>query len=272
MAIIKLDYVNSYTDVRGKRRHQFRRKGHKKVMIPGRPGSPEFMEVYHALLEKTGGSMLVSEAGANRTKAGTVDAIAVAYYKSDAFKDGLAEATQKAWRNIINRFREFQTPAGRYYGQNSIRDLPAKSIQAFLKGKTANAQKTSLKAIRSFARFAIAEGELVRDPTEAIEIVKAGPKSTGHMTWLEPQIAQYREHHLLGTIARLAIELLLNIAARRQDAHMIGQQHVRVGSDEATASAVTTDQIPLTAESVVLPNSGPARYPVSISSAVRTDS
>jgi len=49
------------------------------------------------------------------------------------------------------------------------------------------------------------------------------------MTWLEPQIAQYREHHKLGTMGRLAIELLLNIAARRHDAHLIGQQHVRDG-------------------------------------------
>ena len=43
----------------------------------------------------------------------------------------------------------------------------------------------------------------------------------GHMTWLEPQVATYREHHKLGTVARLALELLLNIAARRYDAHVI---------------------------------------------------
>lgn len=49
------------------------------------------------------------------------------------------------------------------------------------------------------------------------------------MTWLEPQVAQYRERHPLGTVARLAIELLLNIAARRHDAHIIGQQHIRDG-------------------------------------------
>ena len=55
MAEIKLDYVNSFIDARGKRRHQFRRKGHKKVTIKGRPGSPEFTEHYHALLDQTGG-------------------------------------------------------------------------------------------------------------------------------------------------------------------------------------------------------------------------
>jgi hypothetical protein len=68
----------------------------------------------------------------------------------------------------------------------------------------------------------MSQGELTYDPTESIKVTKGGPKSTGHMTWLEPQIAQYRERHQLGSMARLALELLLNIAARRHDAHLIG--------------------------------------------------
>jgi integrase len=229
MAEIKLEYVNSFTDARGKRRRQFRRKGHKKVTIKGKPGSSEFMDHYHALLEKTGGTPL--EIGASRTKAGTVDALMVAYYKHDAFRKGLAKATQDTWRPILDRFREFQTPSGRRYGENSIKDLPPKAIKAFLNGKTANAQKNSLKAIRSFIRYAVSEGELAHDPTKDIEIIKDGPKSKGHMTWLEPQVAQYRERHKLGTVARLALELLLNIAARRHDAHLIGEQHIRIGEE-----------------------------------------
>jgi integrase/recombinase XerD len=227
MAEIKLDYVNSFIDRRGKRRHVFRRKGHKKVTIKGRPGSPEFMDHYHALIERTGGAMS-SEIGASRTKAGTINALAVALYKNDAFTKGLAKATQGPWRGVINRFREFTTPSGRLYGENSISTIQKKSVVAFLEGKTANAQKNSLKAVRFLIRFAISRGELAHDPTEDIDVLKAdGPKSTGHMTWLEPQIAQYRERHALGTVARLALELLLNIAARRHDAHLIGQQHIR---------------------------------------------
>jgi integrase/recombinase XerD len=52
------------------------------------------------------------------------------------------------------------------------------------------------------------------------------------VTWLEPQIAQYRQHHKLGTTARLALELLLNIAARRYDAHLIGPQHVQLSNKD----------------------------------------
>jgi integrase len=49
------------------------------------------------------------------------------------------------------------------------------------------------------------------------------------MTWGEAQIAPYRERHPLGTTARLAIELLLNVAARRGDACKLGIQHVKNG-------------------------------------------
>ena len=52
MATFKLDFVHSFIDARGKLRHVFRRNGHKTVTIKGRPGSPEFMDSYHALLEQ----------------------------------------------------------------------------------------------------------------------------------------------------------------------------------------------------------------------------
>jgi integrase/recombinase XerD len=229
MADIKLDFVNSFIDRHGRPRHQFRRKGHPKVTIKGRPGSPDFMARYHELIEKTGGSSTI-EIGANRTKSGTVNAVAVTLYKHEVFTKGLAKETQRPWRRIIDHFREFKTPSGRIYGENTISTIKTRSIVDFLKGKTANAQKNNLKAIRFLIRFAISQGELTQDPSEGIEVLKVdGPKSSGHMTWLEPQIAQYRERHAVGTVARLALELLLNIAARRHDAHLIGQQHISNG-------------------------------------------
>jgi hypothetical protein len=94
MAEIKLDYVNTFYDARGKLRHQFRRKGHKKETIKGRPGSQEFMDAYHALLDKTGGAMPVADIGASRTKAGTIDALIAKYKKHDDFTKGLSKATQ----------------------------------------------------------------------------------------------------------------------------------------------------------------------------------
>jgi integrase/recombinase XerD len=46
------------------------------------------------------------------------------------------------------------------------------------------------------------------------------------VTWGDVQIGRYRERYANGTMARLAVELMLNIAARRHDAHLIGRQHL----------------------------------------------
>jgi integrase/recombinase XerD len=229
MAEIKLDYVNSFINRHGKPCHQFRRKGHPKVTIKGRPGSPEFMARYHELIEKTGGSSTI-EIGATHTKAGSVSDLLVRYYKSDVFKKGLAMATQKTWRSILERFREHQTPSGRCYGENPIATIKKKSITDFLNGKTANSQKNTLKPIKGLIRYAISEGDLAHDPSKEIELIKPA-KTMGHMTWKLPQVQQYREQHTLGTVARLAMELMLNIAARREDAHKIGRPHLSFDPD-----------------------------------------
>src|SRR5262249_5088117 len=67
------------------------------------------------------------------------------------------------------------------------------------------------------------------DPTEGVSAAKPLVRSKGHMTWGEEQITAYRAKHQLGTTARLAIELLLNVAARRGDAHRLGVQHIKYG-------------------------------------------
>jgi integrase len=231
MADITLKYVNSFDDVRGKLRHQFRRKGYPRETLPGLPGSAEFMEKYNELLEKTGGTLTTVEIGASRTKAGSVDASIVAYYKDDAFTKTLALATQKMRRPILDRFRNCRTPNGRRYGENRLATLRPKDIIAVLEGKTRNAQKNWLKALRGWMAFAISQGMRSDDPSAGIKVIK-GPKSSGHKTWLEPQVAQYRDHHKLGTVARTAFELLLNIAARRYDAHILGPQHIIISNKD----------------------------------------
>src|SRR5205814_8550473 len=92
-----------------------------------------------------------------------------------------------------------------------------------------NAQRNWLKTLRTLIAFAIAKGECSVDPSAGIKLLRQ-VKSRGHMTWDDPQIVQYRERHALGTKARVALELMLNIAARRYDAHLIGRQHLRGGN------------------------------------------
>ena len=77
--------------------------------------------------------------------------------------------------------------------------------------------------------FAIAQNYRADDPTAGLNAAKPGVKSHGHMTWQQPEIDAYRNRHALGTAARLAIELMLNIAARRGDAWELGPQHIKNG-------------------------------------------
>jgi hypothetical protein len=49
------------------------------------------------------------------------------------------------------------------------------------------------------------------------------------MTWLEPQVAPYRERHRVGTVARLALELFSTLRRVVTMRHVIGQQHIRDG-------------------------------------------
>ena len=217
MTKIRLKFVNDFCDRHGKVRHYFRRPGFKSIPLPGLPGSVDFMEAYQTALAKVPGA----EIGARRTVSGTFNALIVAYYKHTVFTDDLAVATQNMRRPIIERFREV-------YGDKRITHLQRVHVDKLLAGKKPHAQKNWIKAIRPLMAFAVSQNMCAVNPTDGVKPSKAR-KSDGHMTWQDEQIAMYRGHHALGTMPRLALELLLNIAARRGDAHLLGRQHISKG-------------------------------------------
>src|SRR6516165_9854519 len=109
---IKLQYVHEYRDVRGKLRRYFRRPGFKKIVLPGLPGSTEFMTAYERALA----GLPRNEIGADRTKPGTANAAIVGYYQCLAFRE-LAPTTQYKRRAILERFRS-------QHGDKRIATLP----------------------------------------------------------------------------------------------------------------------------------------------------
>jgi len=220
MTRLRLRFVHEYEDRHGKLRRYFRRPGMKRVALPGLPGSSEFMEAYQAALE--GRATVATEIGSSRTQPGSIDVLIVAYYRHECFTEALAAETQRMRRNILERFRV-------EHGTKRVAMMQRRHVQQIIDGRKAYAKRNWLNTIRGLMAFAIAEGIRADNPCEGVALGKM-PKSMGHMTWLEPQVEQYREHHKLGTKPRLALELLLNIAARRYDAHVIGPQHVRISN------------------------------------------
>jgi hypothetical protein len=115
MAIVRIAYVNTYRDRRGKVRHYFRRKGCKPVVLPGAPGSPELMEAYR---------LAIGQGPARRgpPSAGSVGALIGSYLKSPDFAN-LKPSSQRLYRIVLDHF-------GSMHGHRMVHDTPRPKVAA----------------------------------------------------------------------------------------------------------------------------------------------
>src|SRR5436190_12125536 len=146
------------------------------------------------------------ELGLSRTRAGTVNAAIVSYYQSSAFTDGLAISSQKMRRNILERFRE-------QYGDKQIAPLHKKALQTILNKKSPAAASNWRKALRGFIDHCLSLDMLVVDPLAGVKLVAI--KSDGHHPWELEECGKFEKYHAVGTRARLAYELLLQVGQSR---------------------------------------------------------
>ena len=235
MTRIRLKYVNGFRDRHGRRRRYYlRRPGYKAVALPGLPGSKEFMEAYHAALGCEGPQ---PQSSFTRVITGTVNALIVAYLdrspgSTSPFKT-LAAETQRTRLNILENFREAHGEKRIYRTETDGRRvmlLTREHLQRIVneKANAPFAQRNLLNTLRALFRWAVAEGRVPDDPT--LGVTRQKITSSGYQTWSETDIEKYRRTHPLGTMRRLAIELLLSTAVRRGDAVRLGPQHVHDGT------------------------------------------
>jgi integrase len=154
-----------------------------------------------------------------RSKPGSVSVAIAEYYGSQAFRS-LSSGTSAKWRAILERFREQR-------GHMPLASLPREFIVALLDTLPPHAALNWLKVFRHFFRWCL-DRKLVRnDPTFGIKLKT--PKSDGHHTWSEDEIATFEAHWPIGSKPRLALALGLYTARRRGDVVHIGRQHIRDG-------------------------------------------
>jgi integrase len=209
-------YVHHFIDRHDHSRFYFRRAGYKGATLPGLPWTPGFMEAYEAALKND-----MAQIGAGRTVAGTVSAALVAYYQHPSFTDALAKVTQQNRRAILENFR-------RDHGDKRVALMHAQAMQAVMNHKTPSSQRNFKRAMRGFLDFCMAHNLIKVDPLAGTKLSKM-KSSGGFHTWTEDEIAQYQAHHVPGTKARLALELLLQTGHARADIVRMGPQHVRNG-------------------------------------------
>jgi integrase len=196
-------------------RYYLRRRGHRDIALPGKPGSAEFTRAYHEALGAT------HPLGIARSRPGSLGPVIANYYQDRSFQ-GLAESTRGMRRRILEKLRH-------KVGHEPIKDLTKGHIVSLFLSQLPPFERNNwLKTLRGLMKFALEKTYIDADPTEGI---KKSDAAAGRIhTWTEGEIAQFRARHGIGSIPRLAFELLLNLAQRRSDVHKMGPRMLYDGA------------------------------------------
>jgi integrase len=208
--------VSKFTDIRGKVRWRFRRKGQKAVYLPGGYGSPEFIRAYDAAVNGK------PQHDSQRLLKGTIAALVAGYLASSDFKI-LADNTKRTYRFHLERFRKANCDKG--ISQITPKSLREKIDTYADRPATANIFR---KVMRALCRFGVDRNYMQTDPTVGVRRLR--DRTDGIATWTDAEISAFEKRHPVGTKANLALRLLLYTAQRRSDVVRFGRQHERGGS------------------------------------------
>ena len=219
MAVIKLDYVNEYTDRTGKKRRYFRRRGRRLGALPGEVGSEEFMAAYQGFLAEN-----KPAAPSPRTGEGSFGRLITEYYGSRPFKN-LKPSSRTAYRYALE-------PLAKAHGHRLVRDMRADKIAKIIgdigttKPGMANFTKSVLQKLM---KYAVKTKWRADNPVIGIERFKSGT----HHTWTEGELKAFETRWPLGTRERLGYALLLwtiqrvgDVAKMRRADIVDGELHV----------------------------------------------
>ena len=193
----------------GNVRFYYRPKGQHGIAMPDLPpDDPAFLTAY------------AKAAGVRPRRASREGSIAsgIELYKaSDQFR-ALAQGTRNARRRMLDDVAE-------RYGHASRRDLASKHITKDLSGFSAHTRNNRLKMWRGFCKWMVEHDELPHDPSDGL---KKSPttKSDGHVPWSHDEIEAFRAYWPLGSVERLAFELIYWTGARVSDAVRLGPGNV----------------------------------------------
>jgi integrase len=163
-----------------------------------------------------------SAIGAKRIRAGSIDALVIAYLASPGFLAIPSPSTRSTYRWILEAFAS-------EHGDKPFAALTRKHIEAMLARKITKPAAANhwLRLIKQLMRFAVREQLRGDNPARDVEYVKR--RALGFHTWSEDEIAAFEAHHPINTKPRLALALLLYTAQRRSDVVRMGRQHIRNG-------------------------------------------
>jgi integrase len=199
----------------GNPRFYFRRPGDKAVPLPDLPkDDPRFIAAWVAAIDAK--PILPRRS----PRKGTIASGVLAYRASQTFAE-LAPATREYRNRILSKIEAD-------YGPAMMADLEPRHIRADLRRHAAHAGNQRLKVWRALCRFWVDQDMIEIDPAKPVSKPTL-PASDGHIPWTRDDVTAFRAHWRIGTMQRLALELILHTGAAIGDAVRLGPGNIKNG-------------------------------------------
>lgn len=112
-------------------------------------------------------------------------------------------------------------------GEKPFAKIEARHVRVWLDDRADRPEAANglLKVLRALFKFAMDRGIAKRNPVAEISKIKT--TTDGHHTWTVAEVHKFEDRHPLGSVARLAMALLLYTGSRRgggvikQDCHVV---------------------------------------------------
>jgi integrase len=216
-------YVSAFRDRHGHERLRFRRIGQKVHYFQAKFGTEDFRAELRACLDRD--PAVVDRIGADRNRPGSISTLIAAFYTSQTFTNG-GPMTQRKNRGLLESFRTL-------YGNDLVIDVQFEHLDKIIADRakdTPFAARNLRKQLRRLFEYAVKTRMRPDNPVDHTERVKA--KSDGYAAWSDEEVERFQAHHKLGTMPRLAFEIMLWTGLRKGDAIRVtkivrGEIHIR---------------------------------------------
>lgn len=219
-----LKYLTPDPDRFGNERYYVRKKGRPKIRIKAKYKdakgniAPAFMAEYLAALAFLDNPQ--PPAPVQELKEDTFDWFVNQYFLSPEFAR-FDPATRKDKRSVLLRFCETAGPLP--YKKYRSQDMRASQMKR--RDKPGAADKL-VKVLRALYNWGMKQTPPLATSNPAVKIERLNAKTDGFKTWTPEEVDAYRAFHKIGTTARLAMEIMMNVGARVSDAAVLGPSHV----------------------------------------------
>ena len=215
--------MTHYKDRHGKLRWRYRSKGFT-ANLGTEYASDEFKRRYSLAVK---GERITPQGETvqrvSQAPKGSLANVVESWFKSAHFKS-LGDSTKANYRRLANKLKE-------EHGHRPIKGLDRATVRKLMaaKAETPAAANSLLRILRFVLDHAMDDLELIEtNPARSVKNLKLN-NPDGFHTWTEEEIDKFYEFWKLGTVADLAMTLMLYTGASRGDAVRLGPSNVHDG-------------------------------------------